>query len=198
MNAQALIPLIAFIAYIPLVVILLTNRPWQSQQKFFFLFLIPAILWSVSDILFRSDFLVQYKLTFIKTGLCFAIWMGIQFHYFLRSFHHLQDSKIPFAYALLLGTVILAALDEIPGSINIADGVTLQYGIPLMFVIALLVIMVSKGVQSLIKRFRFSSDAAERNQIAYLFLAMSALAVLGFASFTPFGNKYPLAHIGSG
>jgi diguanylate cyclase (GGDEF)-like protein/putative nucleotidyltransferase with HDIG domain len=197
MNTYALVPLIAFVAYIPLFVILLTNRPWQRKQRLFFLFLIPATLWSLGDIFFRSDFFMPHKLLLIKVGLCAAIWMGIQFHYFLRSFYHPQDSKIPFAYVLLLGSIILAALGYIPGSIDVADGITLQYGIPLMFVIFVLLAIVSKGMHSLVQRFRFSSDVAERNQIIYLFLAMSALAVSGFASFTPFGGKYPLAHVGN-
>ena len=197
MNTYALVPLIAFVAYIPLFVILLTNRPWQRMQRLFFLFLIPATLWSLCDIFFRSDFFMPHKVLLIKVGLCAAIWMGIQFYYFLRSFHHPQDFKIPFAYALLLGTIILAALGYIPRGIGAGDGVTLQYGIPLMFVISLLLIIVSKEIHSLVQRFRFSSNPAERNQIVYLFLAMSALAICGFASFTPFGNRYPLAHIGN-
>ena len=57
MNPQALIPLIATIAYIPCLVILLENRPWQLRQKLFFLLLISAMLWSATDILFRSDVL---------------------------------------------------------------------------------------------------------------------------------------------
>jgi diguanylate cyclase (GGDEF)-like protein/putative nucleotidyltransferase with HDIG domain len=58
-------------------------------------------------------------------------------------------------------------------------------------------ILFSKGIYSLIQKFRFSSDAAERNQIAYLFLAMAVLAVFGFVSFIPFFGHLPLAHIGN-
>jgi diguanylate cyclase (GGDEF)-like protein len=198
MNTYALIPLIATIAYIPLLVILLTNRPWQKQQKFSLLFLIPAVLWSLGDFFFRSDFFMSDKLLIAKATLCVGIWMGIQLHHLLHSFYHPQGIKIPFAYVLLLAAVIFAALGYIPRSVNIgADGIAFQYGILLILLIFPLLIMVSKDVYSLVRKFRFSPDVTERNHIVYLFLALSALAVFGFASFTPLAAEYPLGHLGN-
>ena len=66
MNAHAMIPTIAVATYIPLFVILLTNRPWHRQHKLFFLFLIAAAVWSLVDILFRGDFFSAYKLFLMK------------------------------------------------------------------------------------------------------------------------------------
>ncbi|MDH5781940.1 MAG: hypothetical protein OEZ07_05165, partial [Dehalococcoidia bacterium] len=73
MNGPTLITLIATIAYIPLIIILLTNRPWNRKQRFFFLFLISAFLWSFTAIFFRSDFLMSHKLLLVKVGLCAGI-----------------------------------------------------------------------------------------------------------------------------
>jgi hypothetical protein len=87
MSAQILIPLIATIAYIPLFVILLSNRPWQRSHRIFLLFLIPAVLWSLSTFLSMSNLLTHNKSLEVKIILCIAILMLVQFHYFVRSFY---------------------------------------------------------------------------------------------------------------
>jgi diguanylate cyclase (GGDEF)-like protein/putative nucleotidyltransferase with HDIG domain len=200
MNAQALVPLIAFVAYMPLFVILLTNRPWQRRHKLFLLYLIPALFWSLSDILARSDFFMQEqdKLLLAKVVLCTGLWMGIGFYCFFRSFYQTEGRKAFLAYVWLGSAIVLAFLGYLPRGITItASGLHVDYGNWLLPLAISLTILFSKGIYSLVQKFRFSSDAAERNQIAYLFFAMSALAIFGFASFTPFGVKYPLAHIGN-
>jgi len=129
MNVQALIPLIAGVAYIPIFVILLTNRPWQNKQKIFLLFLIPAMLWSLSDVFFHSTLFMADKLLLVKFVLCFAIWMMVQYHYFLRSFYRIQGVKVPIVYGVLVGIIILSALDYIPGGIDVTNsGVHVDYG----------------------------------------------------------------------
>ena len=41
MNIYALFPLVTTIAYIPLLITTISNRPWQKQHTLFVLFLIP-------------------------------------------------------------------------------------------------------------------------------------------------------------
>ena len=200
MNAQALVPLVAFVAYMPLFVILLTNRPWQRRHKLFLLYLIPAIVWSVSDILARSNFFMQEedKLLLAKVVLCTGLWMGVGFYCFFSSFYQTEGRKAFLAYVWLGSAVVLAFLGYLPRGVTItASGLHVDYGNWLLLLAGSLVVLFFKGIYSLVQKFRFSSDPAERNQIAYLFFAMSALAIFGFASFTPFGGKYPLAHIGN-
>jgi hypothetical protein len=87
MNTHVLIPLIAAIAYVPLFVILLANRPWQRRQRFFVLFLVAALFWSISDIFARSDFFLGSKLLLSQIVMFIGLWMMVQYHYFLRSFY---------------------------------------------------------------------------------------------------------------
>jgi hypothetical protein len=81
MNTHALIPLVAAIAYVPLLAILLTSRPWQRQQKLFLLFLVAALLWSISDIFARSDSFLQSTLLLSKIVMFIGLWMMVQYHY---------------------------------------------------------------------------------------------------------------------
>ena len=142
MNTHVLIPLIAAVAYVPLLVILLSNRPWQRQQKFFFLFLIAALLWSITDIFARSDFFSYRALLFSQVVMFAGLWMMVQYHYFLRSFYETRGVRVPLVYGVLAGFVLLAGVGYIPEAIDVtASGIHVEYGswlIPL-FVVLLLV-----------------------------------------------------------
>ena len=199
MNVHVLFPLIATIAYIPLVVILLSNRPWQRRHRLFLLFLIPAILWSLSDIFFRSDFFMPYKLLLIKVVICVSIWMLIQLYYFVSSFHQAEHIKIPLAYLLPVATIALAALGYIPGKVEIiAGGINVDYG---PWTIAIFLLFLStlgvKDIYSLIQKYRLSPNPVERNQIVYLLVAIGVLTVSIFSTITPRGGEFPVSHIGN-
>ena len=203
MNVHVLIPLIATIAYIPLFVILLSNRPWQRRHKLFLLFLIPAILWSLSDIFFRSSFLMPYKDYLVKIGICISIWMFIQLHYFISSFYQSERIKIPLAYVFVMATIVLAALDKIPQGIEPIDaGLNVYYDVYYgPWIIAIVLLFLStvgvKDIYSLIQRYRLSPNPAERNQIVYLLVAIGVLALSISSTITPRGGEFPVSHIGN-
>jgi len=198
-NASALIPLIASIAYIPLFVILLSNRPWQRGHRLFLLFLIPAVLWSLSIVLFRSDFLMPYKLLLIRIGICLVIWMLVQLHYFISSFYKSERIKIPLAYIFLVSTAALALLGYIPRGIEVtASSINVDYG-PWIIAIGLLFLSTvgAKDMYSLIQRYRLSPNSEERNQVVYLVAAIAILTVSIFSSIGPRGGEFPVSHIGN-
>ena len=199
MNADIIVPLIATIAYIPLVVILLTNRPWQTRHRLFLLFLIPTILWSLSITLFRSDLLIAYKLFFIRIGICLVIWMLVQLHYFIRSFYQSERIKIPLAYLFLVATIVMTAFGHIPQDIDVtASGIIVNYG-PWIIAIALLFLSIvgGKDIYSLMQKYKLSPNPEERNQIVYLLASIATLTVFIFGSITPRGGEFPVSHIGN-
>jgi diguanylate cyclase (GGDEF)-like protein len=199
MNAQSVIPLVATIAYIPLLVVLLANRPWQSQQRLFHLFLISAMFWSISDVFFRSDWFTAYKLLLVKIVLCGGIWMVIQYRYLLQSFYKSQVAKMPFAYIVLAASVVLSALGYIPQNVTTgANGIAVDYGNWLFLIAAVILIITGKDFLQLIRKLRVSNNAVERNQVIYLFMGLASLGVFGLASmvFSALG-RYPVSHIGN-
>jgi len=199
MNTYSLIPLVATIAYIPLVVILLANQPWQSKQKLFFLFLITAMLWSISDIFFRSDFFMQDKLFLVKMVLCTGIWMAIQYRYLLQSFYKSQVAKMPYAYIILVATIALAALGYIPRDITVnSGGINVDYGNWLFLMAGILLIITGRDIYHLIRKLKVLVDAVERNQITYLFIGLACLAFFGVSTLAfPDLERYPVGHIGN-
>jgi len=198
MDVDALVPLIATIAYIPLFVILLSNRPWGRKQMLFLLVLISAMLWSLSGFLLRSGFFAPHMIAqVIPTA---AIWMLIQLHYFISSFYRSERIKIPWAYIFLVSTIILAALGYIPQNIEITDAgnVIVNYG-PWIVAVYLVFLFTAgvKDVYSLIQKYRLSPKPPERNQIVYLLASIVILAVFLFSSISPRGGEFPMGHIGN-
>ncbi len=198
MNSHALIPLIATVAYIPLFVILLGNRPWQRQQRLFFLFLIPAILWSLGDFFFRSNFFMPDKILIAGAVLGVCMWTGIQFHYFLYSFYRPQRIKMPFAYILVVSTIVLAALGYIPQSIDVTPiGINVEYGIWLIPIALSAVILITRDSYFLWRKRRILADPAGRNQITYILTCVGIMLFFILSSFAPRGGEYPVAHVGN-
>ena len=198
MNTHALVPLLAAVAYVPLLVGLLMNRPWGRQQRLFLLFLIPAFLWSVADILFRSDSFVEEKLLLVRLGICIAVWMGVQYHYLLCSFYRSQRIRVPLAYALAVGAIAMAALGYVPQAMEVsAEGINISYGTPILFVVSGVFALGGRDIYLLARRRRVLPDPVERNQIAYLFVGVIALIALTSVSFVPSGGEYPVGHIGN-
>lgn len=198
MNIHALIPLINTIAYIPLFVILLTNRPWDRKQKFFFLYLISAILWSLTDVVGRSDFLMEDKLLLVKVVNCVGIWSGAQFHYFLHAYYKPQGFKIPFAYALPASTIVLAVLGYIPRSIDITPGgIYVNYGIGLSLIGFLIMALICRDVYYLVRRRRILADPILRNQMIYILMGIGVMIVSIVVAFAPLGGGFPFGHVGN-
>jgi len=213
MNSHALIPLIATVAYIPLLVIVLISRPWQPRQRHFFLFLVPAILWSATDIFFRSTIFneEQQKIIMVKIVLFWAVWMIIQYRYFVQSFYKSDVARKPFAHIILVVFIgLLAAPNLIPyGQPGMENGITftkldgvivnmhVNYG-PFLYVIAAVFLVIyAKDMYNLIRKLKVFDNVEERNQIIYLFVGLACLAIFGLITFRFSAEGTPIGHIGN-
>lgn len=198
MNIYAVPPLLAVVAYIPLIGVLLANRPWQRQHWLLFLYLLPAISWSLTDFLFRSDFFILDKLIQVKIVLWLALWTGVQFVFILRYFSKAKFFTLNFAYILLGALIILEALGYVPQGINAdMNGLHVQYGLWYITLAIMLFLLVSGDMYFLWRRLISTKNMEERNQITYLFIGVAFFAAFGIASFVPGGGGFPLAHVGN-
>jgi len=199
MNVQVLVTLIATIAYIPLFVILLSSRPWNRKQKFFLLFLITTVFWSLSTFLSRSNLLIHDKPLEVKIVICVVFWMLVQFHYFVYSFYRSERIKIPLAYIFPIAIIILVALDYIPRNVEVTAGsISVDYG-PWIIAIVLpfLLTIGARDIYSLIQKHRLSPNPEERNQTVYLLVAIAILAIFLTSSFVRRLDEYAVPHVGN-
>lgn len=196
MQNPEILPLVATIAYIPLFIILLSNRPWQRRHTLFLLFLIPAVLWSFITFLSMKSWFTHDKELDVRIVVCIAIWMLVQFHYLVRSFYQPERIRMPLSYLFLVATIVLVAAGPIPDYLKptVTDKVEYGGGIIAIYLVFLSTVGV-KDVYSLIQKHGLSPNPAERNQIVYLLAAIiiftaSFLGAIG-------GGEFPVSHIGN-
>ena len=200
MNSQYFwFPLIATVVYIPLFVILLTNRPWQQRHRLFFPFLIPAVLWSFTTFLSMKGWLTHITHNTeldVSIVICIAILMFVQFHYLVRSFYQSERINMPLAYIFPIATVVLLVL-PIPQDIKFTfNGNVVQYGPGVIAIYSLFLCTVgAKDIYSLMQKRRLSPNPAERNQIVYLFASIAIFAVFFLIGIG--GGEFPVYHIGN-
>ena len=196
MNIQSLIPLIAGIAYIPLIIILYANRPWQRQKQVFALFLFAAMMWSFADSLFRSDFLVSEKSIIAISILCIVTFAATQLHYFLRTYYEAKKPKIPAAYIIMVLAFIWIILFT-PERVTVDKGVAPVYGIWVYPLLAYYIVLIGRDVYILIKKIRTLVDPVVRNQLVYLLVSIFISVMIIVFSTGRMVQDYPLAHVGN-
>jgi diguanylate cyclase (GGDEF)-like protein len=199
MNIYTIPPLLAVIAYFPLLGVLLVNRPLNRQQTLFVWFLIAAILWSGSDVLFRSNFFMSDKVLLAKIIACTFTLAAVQLHCFISSFYPPNKGRwLPVAYASLAIIIVLTVLNYVPQDVILTDSkIYTVYGNGVFLMGLPLAVLTIRSVYFLWQQFRTSDDPILRNQLAYLILSIGILLLAVSTAFVPLGNEVPLSHIGN-
>lgn len=198
MNIYAFIPLVAVIAYIPLLVGNLSAHPWRRQHKLFLLFLTAGILWSLVSYISRSN-LVPHSSTLLQAIVILFTWMVVQFHIFTSSFFPSGRGRwLPFAYGSLIFITALAILGYLPlGAISKGDMFYAQYGYRVIFVAIPLLILLGRNLYVLVPRLKYQDNPVIYNQTLSLLLCLTILTVFLFSALFEFGRQYPISHIGT-
>ncbi len=199
MNIYTVFPLIATIAYIPLLVTTARNRPWQRRHTLFILFLIPAMLWSLTTIFLRSNLFPEYNLLFFELILVAFSTMAVQFHLFLSSFYAPGQRRwLPFAYVSLAVIIALVMLGYVTEGITaVGDRLYPDYTIGVLSIVITLLVLAGRNYYVFIRRLKFLDNPVLRNQIASLLLGLSVLTVFTLFVFLPWGREYSISHFGN-
>jgi diguanylate cyclase (GGDEF)-like protein len=198
MSGYAVIPLVASVAFLGPLVALLLHRPRLKRNLLMLLFVIPAMLWSLSDFFLRSQILTIDPSVLVKVIICLGILVIVQYHHFLRSCAGKRDRRAVLAYLPLAAVVGLIISGWMPRSIQVShDLVIIRYGLWIVPVALFIVALIVYDAHLLVRKYRASESLVERNQIAYLLAAtgIGAAAILG--GLTPFGTEYALSHLGN-
>jgi diguanylate cyclase (GGDEF)-like protein len=198
LEIHHLVPLFAAVVYTALLLVVVFNRVWNTQQKLFAWYLLAAILWTLSTFILRSDFLLEYKLLVFRIVLCASMWWAVQLYFFTRSFLGLSAGYgVYFGYASLGLFIVLVVLGYIPPGLSFdAGAVSPTYSWWLALYVIHFLVLVCLGIYYLIRRFRSISEPGEYNKIAYLIIAIIILVLFGFSGITPLAKGIPISHFG--
>ena len=196
MNIGTLVSLLATIAYIPLVILLFANRPWQRRQKLFAAFLVGMMIWSLGTFLFRSDFFMDEKLLLAKVTLMLLAISVVPLHYFLRTYYENSRPRFPIASIFAAITVVLILL-FLPESIRFENGTVPVYGFWLYPVMLFNFFLLGSDVLLLARKLSKVADPVVHNQMVYLIAGLIIAVIIISSTVSKMGQVYPTAQIGN-
>jgi diguanylate cyclase (GGDEF)-like protein/putative nucleotidyltransferase with HDIG domain len=199
MNVHAIAPLVAAIAYIPLLVTTAMSRPWQKRYTLFLLFIGTAIIWSAIDVLLRSDYFPDSEYLPFKLIIISYFLMAVQLHVFTSSlFPKGQGRWLPFAYGSFIFVTIIVSLGYVTGSVAGANGITaVNYSIWIILVAIPLLTIVFRNCYVFIKMLKHLDNPVLYNQVLTLLIAIGVLTIFTLASLLPMGDAFPIPHYGN-
>jgi diguanylate cyclase (GGDEF)-like protein len=204
MNIYALIPLIATIAYIPLLVTTASARPWSKQHRLFFAFLCAAFLYSLVDIFFRSNLMPgndDYNKLLLKIIIFLFALMAVQFHCFTSYFFPADKSRwLPVAYISLIVTVIPLIWDKLPVNVETTPGeigLHANYGPYIVCVAIPLIVLLARNLFIFVPRLKNQDNPVTYNQMLSIVICLSVLTFFMAMTVFPIGAAFPIGHAGN-
>lgn len=200
MNIYALFPLIAVIVYIPLLITTIGSRPWQKRHRLFILFLLSAIVWSITDIFLRSNLFPQYNDFLLKAIVITYTLMLVQFYCFASSFYARGTGRwLPLAYASLALVIVLVLLGYVAEGITVLNGdrLYLDYGRGIIFLALPLLTLAARMTYVFGRMLRILDNPVLRNQIFSLLLGLIIILISITVAFLPWGREFAITHFGS-
>jgi len=166
---------------------------------FFILFLVSAMMWSLTDVFLRSNLYPQHNFLLLQLIVITFTLTVVQFHCFTSSFYAPGQGRwLPFAYGSLAVVIILVALGYVPEGV-VADGdkMHLNYGRGIIFIAIPLITLAVRNFYVFWKRLRILDNPVLYNQIVSLMLGIAALTLFTLVAFLPWGREYPVSHFGN-
>lgn len=199
MNVYTIAPLIAVLAYIPLIITVAISRPWNKRNTQFILFIVAAMVWSSVDILLRSDYFPQHKFLLFKLIVLTYAIMAVQFHAFTTSFFTKGYNRwLPYSYSIIGVVLLLVLFGVIPEGVENSNNITLiHYGKGIYIVLGLMMVLVGRNYYVFSKMLKHQTNPVMYNQIITLMITIGILSIFTVTSFAPLGKAFPISHYGN-
>lgn len=196
MNIESVLPLVAALAYIPLLLILVVHKQWHKQQVLLLLYLVFAVLWGLATFLLRSDYLVDYKVVLFKIAFCGLPLTAVQLYYFMM-YYYRQSGGIgaKIGYGLVALLIFLVATGVIPRTVNmVGSSVQLDFGWAFYAVLLAFSILPVLAFYYLFNKIREAKDAQSRETAVLLFICGILIIIGILAGLTPLASRFPVTH----
>ncbi len=199
MNVYTIAPLVAFAAYIPLLVILSISQPWQKRHMLFHLFIIAAMIWSTADIFLRSDYFPESKYIILQCDVIAYFLMVVQLHLFMTSFYPKGQGRwLPFAYGSLALVIVVVSLGLVPQSVGETNGaIVINYGIGILFIAIPLIVMACRSSFVFLRMLRHTNQPEVYNQAVTMLVSIGVLTLFTVGAIIPMDESFPIPHYGN-
>jgi diguanylate cyclase (GGDEF)-like protein/putative nucleotidyltransferase with HDIG domain len=194
----ALIPLITCLAYIILFCFSLASLKERTNRVFSF-YLIVAAIWSFTSFMLHLSSSPSQALFWNEALAVALIWTLISYYNFIRVYTNgTKGRELFIGYFILLVFAALSFKGYIIQYAYVIHGVlyhNIGNGIYAIGILSITPIVV--GLYLLIKKYRGSTDPADRNRTMYLIIGWSIITLLTYSNLVPKIAGLPLDHAGS-
>jgi diguanylate cyclase (GGDEF)-like protein len=199
MNVYAVAPLIATIAYIPLLFTTASNQPRAKRHTYFLLFLISAMIWNLMTYLFRSNSFPEVGIHIWKATVIMFPVMAVQFHLFTSSFFSREYGRwLVFTYGSLAVMIILSALGLIlEGVIIEGNKFYPNYGIGVVFIAVPLLVIAFRNLYVFSRMLKTTDNPVLHNQYFVLIISIIVMVVFSIIHLLPWGKEFPISNFGN-
>jgi len=201
MNLWALIPLISWLAFTALFILVL-QQARRRVDKVFAIFLLASGVWSFTSFMLVLNPNTSSPSLLFWNGLVMTAipWVVICYYHFVRAYNNKPGGIVVYVgYAFVLAILVLCLGGYVIKSAHMVDGFLYHDIAPWDYVIAaVLVPFLTIIILMLVQRYRSSIDPIDRNRTMYLVTGWSILLVISYITpFTPALKGLPTDHLGN-
>jgi len=201
MNLWALIPLISWLAFTALFILVL-QQARRRVDKVFAIFLFASGVWSFTSFMLVLNPNTSSPSLLFWNGLVITAipWVAICYYHFVRAYNNKPGGIVVYiGYAFVLAILVLCLGGYVVKSAHMVNGFLYHDIAPWDYVIAaVLVPFLTIIILMLAQRYRSSIDPIDRNRTMYLITGWSILLVISYITpFTPALKGLPTDHLGN-
>jgi len=185
------IPLIAFICYIGLLLIVYRQGARQRVNQAFMLYLLTAAMWSLGSFAWR----LQASLFWNRILVAGVTGTFITFFQFVRILLGMRAQRhwLYLGYGLFFAILVANLLGYVTRDTYFVNGIACyEIGPAMPFMGIYGYVYSGLGMYYLIRQYSRTLDRSYRNKIQYLVVGLSVTMLASFTNFVPEIGKYPI------
>lgn len=175
------------------------GRYEKEAYQFLAIYLAVAGIWSFTSFMLHLNAFPQQALFWNELLVGALVGTLTTYYYFIRTYTNKPagfGTYLGFAFVLVITGLSLGGY--IVQRSSVIDGVLdHSLGISLYFLAAISITFIGAVIVQLIKKYRGSAEAMERNRTLYLITGWAILVIGAYTNLIPPLDRLPLDHVGS-
>ncbi len=199
MSIWSIIPLLSFLTYVVLVILVL-QQARRRVDKVFALFLSAAGVWSFTSFMLHLNASPQLAVLWNQLVIIALSWVTICYYHFVRAYNNRPGGiGLYLGYAYVLVILFFSFSGYVVQSAYVTNGILHHdLGIWLYIIGSIIFVFLASAMFMLIQRYRSSINPTDRNRTMYLITGSGIVMVVSYVNnLMPSIAGLPLDHLGN-
>ena len=199
MNIWAVIPLVSFLLFAILAIVVL-RQDSRRINRVFALFLIASSIWSFTSFMLHLNPHPQYALLWNEILAAMLVWVVVSYYHFVRAYNNKPGGlALYLGYGAVFTVLALALNGYLIKYAFVINGVLYHDVGPALYVIGgISAGFLISAILGLVNRYRSSIDAVDRNRTMYLVIGSVIVIVSTYVTnLTPAIAGLSIDHVGN-